>query len=223
MLEEERGVRLGSSSVYAGQSGRDYYNWQRQIGEVGAALNAWKFVGHIQPTDTVVDFGCGGGALLASLDCAVRVAVEPNPVARADAKLRGIRVVESAAELPTGEADLVISNHVLEHVLNPLDQLRELRRSMKRGGKIVLVVPSEHASRAYRSGDIDHHLYTWTPLLLGNLLGEAGFQRVEAHLVRLAWRPQYRHLLRFPLVFKAVGAVTALALDGRQIIAVGYA
>jgi SAM-dependent methyltransferase len=208
-----------ASSSYRGDAGARYYEWQRSLGDLGAALDAWKFLPAIGPGDIVVDFGCGGGAILAALPAAERIGVEPNPAAREDAVRRGLTVVAAAAELDAATADVVISNHALEHTLDPLSELRHLHRALKPSGRIVLAVPSEHDSRPYRPGDVNHHLFTWTPLQLGNLLAEAGFESVDARLVHHAWRPWHRRLLRWPRLFRAAGAWTAWRHNGRQVIA----
>ena len=42
-----------------------YFEWQKQIGEIGGILNKFKFEEHIQNDNiTLMDFGCGGGYLL---------------------------------------------------------------------------------------------------------------------------------------------------------------
>jgi len=208
-----------TSPAYRGEAGEEYYEWQRSLGELGAALDAWKFLTAIDPDDVVVDFGCGGGAILAALPGREKIGVEPNPAAREDAARRGLAVVATAAELADGTADVVISNHALEHTLDPLSELRHLRRALKPGGRIVIAVPSEHDRRPYRESDVNHHLFTWTPLQLGNLLAEAGFASVDARLVYHAWRPWHRRLLRWPRAFRAAGAWTAWRHNGRQVIA----
>jgi ubiquinone/menaquinone biosynthesis C-methylase UbiE len=73
--------------------------------------------------------------------------------------------------LPDRSADVVISNHALEHAVR---QPIALRRLLRPGGCLVLMLPINGCAR---SGDPterhQHHLYTWTPLLFGNLLKEA--------------------------------------------------
>jgi len=99
-------------------------------------------------------------------------------------------VIEGAGELPESGADVVISNHALEHTLDPLGDLRALRRALRPGGKLVLWLPIDdwRAQREPADGDDrDHHLYTWTPRLLANLLREAGFELRECRVVAHAW------------------------------------
>jgi SAM-dependent methyltransferase len=188
------GERVGQH--YRGELGETYYAWQHKGAELGAKLERPKFSPHVGPRDRVVDFGCGGGYLLAALDVGERLGIEVNEVAREAADARGVRAVASAGELPDGCADVVISNHALEHTLAPLAELRELLRLLKPGGRLVLWVPLDDWRRQRRPdpGDENHHLYTWTPLLLSNLLAEAGFVAREVEVVTSAW-PQRHELL----------------------------
>ena len=210
------------SEAYSGAAGEQYFHWQSEIGDVGAELNLWKFQPYVTRQDTVIDFGCGGGGLLAKLSCRGRIGVEPNPAARALAAERGVTVVPSASDLDDEVADVAISNHALEHALEPFNELRDLRRALKPGGRLVLVVPSEHGPRSWHEGDINHHLFTWTPLLLGDLLVEAGFEVERCRMVYRAWPPGYTTLRRWPVVLRALGGVWAVVRDERQIHAVAH-
>ena len=75
--------------------------------------------------------------------------------------------------------DVVISNHCLEHNLEPADTLYNIRRVLKPGGIFALVVPfddfREKGYRNWKSGDENNHLYTWTAMNIGNLLSEMKF------------------------------------------------
>jgi len=183
---------------YRGELGEEYFDWQGAHADLEAAIERTKFAPHIVDTDTVVDFGCGAAALLATLNARERVGVEPNPPARRAGEARGVHVVESTRELEDAMADVVISNHALEHTLAPLDELRELCRILKPGGRLVLWLPLDdwRAQRRPGEDDVNHHLYTWTPLLLRNLLDEAGFEVRECRVVTHAW-PRY-----YPTLFQ---------------------
>ena len=93
-----------------------------------------KFENHIKSSDTVVVFGCGGGRLLAGLDAQLKIGVEPGESARATATALGITCAASSAGLESEVADVVISNHALEHTLSPFDELCQLRRALRRRG-----------------------------------------------------------------------------------------
>jgi len=169
-----------------------YFKRQLDIGRFGAWANQSKFSAHIKPTDTVLDFGCGSGLLLKGLNCARRIGVEINPAAAAFARDGGVEVHDSVDAIPDNCADVVISNHALEHTLRPLDELKALRRKLRPGGRIVIVVPCDSFACHYEPGDVNHHLYSWSPMNLGNLLTEAGFKVEESKLYVHRWPPKWR-------------------------------
>lgn len=211
-----------SSAHYKGTRGQEYFGWQNEVGEIGADLNLWKFVDHVRPDDTIVDFGCGNGALLARLPAQRKIGVEVNPAAREAASLRGIEIVRTADEIAPESADLVISNHALEHTLNPLAELRALHTALKPGGSIVLWLPLDdwRSQRRYEE-ERNHHLFAWTPLSLGNLLEEAGFEAIETRVVTKAWLMFFRSFSRrLPRRFYSlITVVTAVTTRRRQLFA----
>ncbi len=129
---------------------------------------------YVGPQDLVVDFGCGGGFLLKELACKEKCGIEINPVARENAKKIGIKAVASAEDLAVGTADVVISSHALEHTFDPLGILVKLKGLLKPGGRLVLVTPFERDVN-WQPNDINQHLFTWSPMNLGNLATKAGF------------------------------------------------
>jgi SAM-dependent methyltransferase len=214
------GERVGRH--YSGERGEAYLTYQRRYGELGAELNRFKFEPHVRPTDAVLDFGCGIGVLLERLDAADKTGVEVSDLARRAARERGLRVVASTGELADASADVVISNHALEHVLSPLEELRELRRVLRTTGKLVVWLPIDdwRAQRRPRA-DPNHHLYTWTPLLLSNLLEEAGFEVRECRVVTHAWPPFTSALARLPRpIFDVIAGIWAFLRRRRQLMAV---
>lgn len=177
-----------------------YYDWQRDIGEFGGWADQYKFRDSIRQDDTVIDFGCGGGFLLKNLNCKKKIGIEPNPSAvdsiRSLNMLHFYNAVDALQELGEGVADVIISNHALEHTLNPLQEIKNLRPLLKPGGIIHFVVPCEAISCLYRTSDINHHLYTWCPQNLGNLFTEAGYQVEYSKPYIHKWPRYYRHIAR---------------------------
>ena len=156
---------------------QDYFKWQQAIGVLTGSANRFMYQPFVGKDDVVLDFGCGGGYLLAQLECRRRLGVEINPSARASAKAQGIDVVEDIRDLVGLPADVIISSHALEHTFQPYEILRSLHAALRSGGRLVLVTPFERNS-LWRPDDINKHLYTWSPMNLGNLVTAAGF-RVE--------------------------------------------
>lgn len=168
---------LVSVSHYSGPSGRRYFAYQSRFGDIAGVLSAKKFAKYIAPSDVVLDFGCGGGFVLKSLTCRERLGVDINPLARRSAETSGITCYQSLGEIENATVDVAIAHHSLEHVPSPLQSLRDLQLKLKPGGLLLLVVPIDdwRTQRRYDPAEMNHHLYTWTPLLLGHLLYEAGF------------------------------------------------
>ncbi len=210
---------------YRGEAAEEYLAYHRGIGDLGARLNRWKFEPHVGRGDRVLDFGCGTGGLLAALDVAERTGVEVSEPARREAEGKGLRMAASTSELGDSTADVVISNHALEHSLTPLDELRELHRVLRAGGKLVLWLPLDdwRAQRRPRADEPNHHLYTWTPQLLHNLLEEAGFRVESCRVVTRAWPPRAHLLVRLPRpLFNSLGTLWAVLRRRRQLAAVAY-
>lgn len=164
-----------------------YFDWQKTVGEFGGQANMFKFAEHIKTTDTVLDFGCGGGYLLSNIRCARRLGIEINNAAATAARERGIECHQSLDEIPDSIVNVVISNHALEHVQSPFEALMALRTKMVSNGLLVIVVPCERSLAAYSEKDINQHLYTWNPQLLGNLAAQAGFKVVDVFPIYHKW------------------------------------
>jgi SAM-dependent methyltransferase len=207
---------------YGGARGAQYLDYQRRFGELGAELNLFKFERHVGSDDVVLDFGCGIGALLQRLTATSKIGVEASEPARREAEGRGLRVVASTSELEDASADVVISNHALEHTLAPLDELRDLRRVLRPGGRLVLWLPVDDWRMQRRPRhDPNHHLYTWTPLLLANLLEEAGFAVEECRVVTHAWPPYTAAMAMLPRpFFDLIARFWAIVRRRRQVMAV---
>jgi SAM-dependent methyltransferase len=206
------------------RAGSGYWEYQATIGAVGAQLNLWKFEPYIHASDAVLDFGCGGGFLLERLSAAQKIGVEPAPDPRTHAVSLGLTVYASTTDVPADSVDVVISNHALEHTTRPLDELVDLRRTLRAGGRLVCVVPIDdwRVERSANLDDRNHHLYTWTPLLLGNLFRDAGFDVLSCRVLTHAWRPSFLPLSqRLPRrVFRSLGWLYATLMRRRQIHAV---
>lgn len=216
-------MKYGTSTHYAGGAGEAYFAYQNELGEVAGRLNARKFAAFVRPTDRVLDFGCGGGWLLRELQSAEKVGVDLNPAAREQCKQNGIEVYADVASVP-GLVDVLVSNHCLEHVPYPIEALKQLKAKLRPDGKLILVVPIDdwRAQRRYNSADINHHLHTWTPLLLGHTLTEAGFIVESVRVLTDAWPPKvataYRILPKG--AFAALCWTWSVLRNRRQLVAV---
>jgi SAM-dependent methyltransferase len=130
------------------------------------------------PGAAVLDFGCGSGALLDALQ---DYGWDTWGIETADdyAFQRHRRLVAVPGE-PT--FDLIIANHVLEHVTDPLGLLRDLARACRRGGYMLVSVPRLDTLPTHRdykyiiNGRAHITAYTWA--CLRGLLARAGWMPV---------------------------------------------
>lgn len=212
----------GTSQHYLGEQGKQYFSWQNQGDQTGR-IESRKFLRYIKPTDRILDFGCGNGSLLKSLKCTHRIGVEINPHARAFCQEQGVEVYSTLHEIGPASVNLVISNHALEHVPNPLGALQQMNLCLVQGGRLILCLPFDdwRSQQRYQPGDINRHFYTWSPQLIGNLLDEAGFEIQNAWVYTHAWPSQWSWLdQHLPVkIFDWICTVYAWKHNRRQIFA----
>lgn len=138
----------------------------------------------------VLDIGCAEGTLFVKLSeyCAglTFVGVEPSEgfadYARQTTRCSTYPSLDALFGSGEGSFDLIIVNHVLEHVDNPTDLLGKLMVLLDTGGKIYVDVPD--ADR-YATPDSLHiaHLFHFSPRTLIAALEKAGLWvlRTECH------------------------------------------
>lgn len=127
---------------------------------------------------TILDYGCGTGALTQALSVLGQVAgVDFSPESIAYCQERGmenIRQIASAKELPADTYDIIGSFDVLEHIDDDVDTLVELKRALKPDGLLIIAVP---AMPVLWSGEdvVSNHLRRYTRIELYEKIKTAGF------------------------------------------------
>jgi SAM-dependent methyltransferase len=135
----------------------------------------------------VLDVGASEGAMLRAIadlrPDTTRVAVEPNPAFRAFAEsYADCTVHASLSELEGQTFDLVIVNHVLEHVREPVPFLQQLAAVLHPTGHLYIDVPNVIDYSSLQDFHIAH-LYHFGPASLRRLvrLGDFAVEFAEAH------------------------------------------
>ena len=128
----------------------------------------------------VFDFGCGSGTWLNSFHDHGWDTSGLEPCSN-EAFVRHKRLTE----IPnSGDFDLVIAYHVLEHLPRPLETLRELATALRPGGHCLVSVP--RLDRLSEHGDFKYclhrrnHIVAFTEVCLRGLLARAGMGVVSA-------------------------------------------
>jgi len=151
----------------------------------------------------LLDVGCGNGQFLAAmreLGWEV-VGVEPDGQAVKVAQERfGLNVYESVLEeigFPDDTFDAITMNHVVEHLPDPIGTLRECKRILKKGGRLVVTVPNIESlgHRLYRDAwrglEVPRHLFLFSPRTLRVCAESSGLQvlelRTTARTARWMW------------------------------------
>lgn len=208
---------------YLESAGAEYFARQQADAEKKNGRTVEWFRPFVDEMDVVVDYGCGTGWLLKLLPSATKIGFEPNPLAREYADQLGIRTVGSSEEIESSSADVVVSNHAIEHSRSPFTELLEIRRILKPSGRLVLGLPIDDWRRQRKPDpeDPNHHLFTWTPQLLSNLLDDAGFDVETLRMFAYHRPPRYWLYGKVPLpVYDLMSNLYGRIRRSRQIIAV---
>ena len=125
----------------------------------------------------------------------------------------------AAAGFPDGRFDVVTLMDLIEHVPDPPEFLREVRRVLAPGGRLLIVTPDQGGLSARGMGRRwfhrkREHLYYFTRRSLAALLGRIGFRPRCAFGVRkavtLAYLRSQMRIYRTPLVSPALGFMVPL-------------
>lgn len=143
---------------------------------------------YTKPMHRVLEIGASAGVMLDIFkeDGCETWGVEPSE-SGISAKNKGHKIINSyfeKAKLPLNYFDLVIANHTLEHVDDPLAVLEKANKVLKKDGTILIDVPNAGGLGSRILGDKwpyrlpEEHKSQFTRKSLSKLFGEAGFEVV---------------------------------------------
>ena len=179
---------------------QNYFNLQKKTGIENATNIRGIFQPYILSNDVVLDFGCGGGFLLSALKCRIKKGFDVNKIALESALNNGIEVYTDLEDIVDNSIDVIISNNALEHINNPYEVLCKLKLKLKDRGKIIFRVPHETIGWDYKKNNFDYHLFTWSPMSIGNLFNECGYNVLEVKKEKKIKPPLNKILRFFPLL-----------------------
>lgn len=131
----------------------------------------------------ILDIGAGTGDFLVAAKKSGwnTFGVEPNFHARKLAGKKGVELFEDIASLPDHHFDVITMWHVLEHVPDLDEQLRELDRLLKPDGLLVIALPNfksydaEKYKENWAAYDVPRHLYHFSPEAVSKIFQEKNF------------------------------------------------
>ncbi|MFT3886300.1 MAG: class I SAM-dependent methyltransferase [Flavobacteriales bacterium] len=140
-------------------------------------------------TGRLIDVGCGGGGFLR---CAAERGWEAHGTEYGAATVETLREQGfhmrqgplDAANYEAGSFDVVVSIEVLEHVIDPREELRQMHRILRPGGLLYITTPNFNALTRRLTGSrwtvvaYPEHLTLFTAASLHGLLERSGFERI---------------------------------------------
>jgi 2-polyprenyl-3-methyl-5-hydroxy-6-metoxy-1,4-benzoquinol methylase len=192
---------------------------------------------NIEPTDTVLEVGCGAGAFASLLPTtACFTGLELNDHAASRARAAGVHVLVETVEDHAKQGhryDVVVLLQVVEHVADVDGFLVACVQCIKAGGRLIVSVPSAEGFMAVVPNNPlnmpPHHVTWWTDACMRNIANRYGLELHQlehdrltpehevaylTHLVRTAigLRPRRNQLARTSRWFLAVTDAIALSI-----------
>jgi 2-polyprenyl-3-methyl-5-hydroxy-6-metoxy-1,4-benzoquinol methylase len=142
--------RIYDERYYEGRGADPMVDYRFELDRPDHTIHIYEWAGISQIVDELVghrdglrwlDFGCGNGGLVRYLNCHTNVSASgfDNGAVVTAARQQGIPIL-SAEQLGEQEGcfDVVTAIEVLEHTLEPLVTLRQIRRLLRPGGLLFL-------------------------------------------------------------------------------------
>lgn len=171
-----------------------------------------------------------GYLLAAARDAGFEVrGLELSPWAAGQARdVLGLEVavggVESV-EFPPAAFEVIVMWHVIEHFVDPLANLRRLRRWLRPEGILILETrnfmgfDARHLGAAWNGWSLPHHLWHFSPRSLHRMLQAAGFRRTHTRTDHSGFVKE--RLRRIP-VLSALRNVLSYWIPGSNVRAIGF-
>lgn len=150
-----------------------------------ALKNKLNLINSLQPSKgRILDIGAGTGdfLLVAKENDWQTIGVEPSEKAKTIAINKGVSFVENTAELENHSFDVITMWHVLEHVPNLDNQIKELKRLLKPNGSLIIAVPNfksfdaKHYGKYWAAYDVPIHFWHFSKKAIKSLFEKESMQ-----------------------------------------------
>ena len=192
------------------------YSWQLE-----------KALVHVKQRGRLLDVGCGNGFFLKAarqFGFEEVCGVEPgqDALSKADPDIRPFIINDSfrAGLLPSASFDVVCSFHVLDHIVHPLEFLRDIRDVLKPSGIALLIMHNVEFILTRLVGErapMFHieHIYLWNKGTLRQALERTGFNVLCNEDLTCSFT--LAHVLKMLPIPAALKKTVLRRLDGRRI------
>ena len=141
-----------------------------------------------QSKGNLLDIGAGTGdfLLVAKNNNWNTVGIEPSEKAKAIAKAKSVELKSNLSELESNSFDVITMWHVLEHVPDLENQIKELKRLLKPNGSILIAVPNfksfdaNYYKEFWAAYDVPRHLWHFSKTAIKKL-----FQKEDLELIKI--------------------------------------
>jgi len=189
-LPTEEALRelYGSRAYFEGVDGVGYADYAGDAAQFARTFRA-KLAALLRfgPVRDLLEIGCGPGYFLREArraGVAHAVGLDRNPWAVEEVRRGGDEGrVGSIEDLPAErDYDAVVMLDLIEHVVDPLAFLEQVRERLRPGGRVFLMTPNIRsllarvAGRRWVSFKIPEHLYYYSPRSMRALLERSGFE-----------------------------------------------
>jgi len=152
-----------------------------------ALKNKLQLINSLQNKGKLLDIGAGTGDFLnvANHNGWNTIGIEPSSKARKTAIQKGVSLVENLSTLDNESFDVITMWHVLEHVPNLEDQIKELKRLLKPNGTIIIAVPNFNSFDAKYYGafwaayDVPRHLWHFSKTAIQQLFKQEDLELIK--------------------------------------------
>ncbi|RJQ28876.1 class I SAM-dependent methyltransferase [Candidatus Parcubacteria bacterium] len=139
---------------------------------------------------SVLEIGSGYGFFLEKMRrggykaVGIEVSKERRRFARKITTAEVLDINLNSTSLDIGQFNTIVMFHVLEHIANPIQFLKNIRRLLKNNGKLVIEVPNIRDLQLkhndyYRGWYWQRaHIHYFSPIILTKILKESGFKKI---------------------------------------------
>ncbi len=139
-----------------------------------------ELLNNLSTEKSILDYGCGTGALIEYLQTYNWKVAGYEPNNSDNLKNKKILIFKDKTEIK-GVYSLLSLWHVLEHVVDPVQTLKEVKPFIKENGKLIIAVPNpnsydaNHYKAHWAAYDVPRHLFHFNKNSMERLLNNTGY------------------------------------------------